>query len=203
VTSLATRIVDEITERVVSLNAATPEQWDGNWLNLAVTIPDQMRTTRKPLYSAFDWAGFGHPAPGLWVSPHTDRLPEISAVVAELGLEHSTIAFIARIAPAGLAQAEIISRAWNLDEVAARYAALLETYQDIEPSPGDEMLFSYLALVDEWRKFPYMDPQLPHALLPDWVGRRAADTFMTLRNRWKPAAHQRWAEIVRATAPQN
>jgi DNA-binding transcriptional regulator PaaX len=80
-------------------------------------------------------------------------------------------------------------------------AKLLDTYESMDPEPGDDLLFSYLALVDEWRKFPAMDPQLPRDVLPDWIGRRAADTFVSLRARWAPAARERWAEVVRFTAP--
>jgi phenylacetic acid degradation operon negative regulatory protein len=101
----------------------------------------------------------------------------------------------------GLTAPEIIARAWSLDEVAARYATLLDTYEGMEPEPGDELLFSYLALVDEWHKFPAMDPQLPRDVLPDWIGHRAADTFVTLRAEWKPAMRERWAEVIHITAP--
>jgi phenylacetic acid degradation operon negative regulatory protein len=61
------------------------------------------------------------------------------------------------------------------------------------------LLFSYLALVDEWRTFPAIDPQLPPDLPPDWIGHQAADMFLTLRARWKPGARERWAQIVELT----
>jgi PaaX-like protein C-terminal domain len=146
-------------------------------------------------------AGFGNPAPGLWTCPHVDRLDEAKAVIEELGLRDSTITAVGRLAEIGLTASEIIARAWTLDDVAARYAKLLDTYEAMEPAPGDDVLFSYLALVDEWRKFPAMDPQLPRDVLPEWIGRRAADTFVSLRTSWAPAARERWAEVVQFTAP--
>jgi phenylacetic acid degradation operon negative regulatory protein len=200
VTPLAVRIIDEITRRVVSLNT-TPEFWDGNCLIIIVSITYEKRSVRKRLYSALSWAGFGNPAPGLWASPHVDRLEETREIIHELGLREMTIAFIGRLADVGLTDHEIVQRAWNPDDVAARYAKLLDNYQGVEPEPGDDLLFRYLALVDEWRKFPAMDPQLPRDLLPDWIGRRAADTFVTLRATWKSAARAHWRDVVDLTAP--
>jgi len=200
VTPTVTDLLDDITARVVSLYPA-PERWDGNGIFLFVNVPQEKRAVRKRLYSALGWAGFGNPAPGLWTCPHVERLDEAKAVIEELGLRDSTITAVGRLADMGLTVPEIIARAWSLDDVAARYAKLLDTYEGLEPEAGDALLFSYLALVDEWRKFPAMDPQLPRDVLPDWIGRRAADTFVTLRAKWEPAMRERWAEIVRLTAP--
>jgi phenylacetic acid degradation operon negative regulatory protein len=195
-----TELLEAITARVVSLHPA-PERWDGNGIFLFVNVPQEKRAVRKRLYSALGWAGFGNPAPGLWTCPHVDRLDEAKAVIEELGLRDSTITAVGQLAGIGLTVPEIIAQAWSLDDVAARYATLLDTYEGMEPGPGDELLFSYLALVDEWRKFPAMDPQLPRDVLPDWIGRRAADTFVTLRAKWEPAMRERWAEVVELTAP--
>ena len=199
VTPALTALLDEITQRVASLNNA-PESWDGNGIFLNVTIPQKHKAVRKRLYSALEWAGFGNPMPGLWTSPNIDRFAEAKAIIEDLGLRETTIMSIGRLADAGLTAPEIIAQAWNLDDVAARYTTLLNTYQGMEPAFGDEVLFSYLTLVDEWRKFPAMDPQLPRDVLPDWIGRYAADTFATLRAKWEPTARERWAGIVQLTA---
>jgi phenylacetic acid degradation operon negative regulatory protein len=199
-TPTVTEMLDDITRRVVSLNAP-PAHWDGNGIFLFVNVPQEKKAARKPLYTALGWAGFGNPAPGLWTCPHVDRLDEAKAVIEGLGLRESTIVSIGRLADMGLTAPEIIAKAWTLDDVASRYAKLLDTYESMDPGPGDDLLFSYLSLVDEWRKFPAMDPQLPRDVLPDWIGRRAADTFVSLRTRWAPAARERWAEVVRFTAP--
>ncbi|HEX3679130.1 MAG TPA: hypothetical protein VHU90_05360, partial [Galbitalea sp.] len=47
--------------------------WDGNWLILLVTIPLALRTSRKKLYSGLEWAGFGNPTAGVWLTPHSER----------------------------------------------------------------------------------------------------------------------------------
>ena len=41
-------------------------------------------------------------------------------------------------------------------------------------------------LVHEWRRFPFLDPDLPGELLPrDWSGYRAAELFHHLHEQWR------------------
>jgi phenylacetic acid degradation operon negative regulatory protein len=94
-----TDILDDITQRVVSLNVA-PEHWDGNGIFLNVTLPQEKRAVRRRLYSALSWAGFGNPAPGLWANPHVDRMGEVKTVIEELGLRESAIVSIGQLADA-------------------------------------------------------------------------------------------------------
>jgi phenylacetic acid degradation operon negative regulatory protein len=199
-TSAGVVLIDDITRRVMSLHDA-PEYWDRKCLILAVSIPVEKRDVRKRLYSQLGWAGWGNPAPGLWANPHLDRLEETRKIIRDLGLRDTTIAFVGSPVEVGLTDHEIVARAWNLDAVAARYAEVLDAFENADPAPGDDLLFTFLALVDEWRQFPYMDPQLPRDLLPDWIGRRAADTFLALRRKWAPAAREHWADVVRRTTP--
>jgi phenylacetic acid degradation operon negative regulatory protein len=192
--------IAEIAERAASLINPT-RQWDGRCLICAVTIPQRLRTVRKRLYSGLHWQGFGNPAPGLWASPHADRVEELRQLIDELGLADSTITFIGGTLGVGLTDAEIVERAWNLGEIAARYEKLIETFTGLDPEPGDDVLLAYVSLVDQYRQFPALDPQLPVDLMPDWIGRRATAMFLDRRNAWEEAAHARWREVVRDTAP--
>jgi len=48
-----------------------------------------------------------------------------------------------------------------------------------------------------WRKFPYLDPGLPQAVLPaGWEGARAAWLFFALHDRLAPAAHAHVRRVV-------
>jgi phenylacetic acid degradation operon negative regulatory protein len=192
--------IEEITRRADSL-ISPPERWDGNCLVLAVTVPQRLRAVRKRLYSSLYWQGFGNPAPGLWASPHVDRVDELRELIDDVGLRESTVTFIGNTLGVGLSDGEIVARAWDLERIAARYEKLIETYQHLSPSSGDDLLFAHLSLLNEYREFPAMDPQLPEDLLPNWVGRRATELFVMLNRRWSGAAHQRWLEIVELTSP--
>ncbi|HEY9418253.1 MAG TPA: PaaX family transcriptional regulator C-terminal domain-containing protein [Pseudonocardia sp.] len=194
--------IESITRRAASL-ITPPERWDGNCLIVVVTVPQRLRAVRKRLYSSLYWQGFGNPAPGLWASPHVDRVEELRTLIDDLGLRDSTVTFIGNTLGVGLTEAEIVARAWDLDNIAGRYEKLIETYTGIEPEPGDDLLFTHLSLINEYREFPAMDPQLPENLLPDWVGHRATDLFINRNNEWAPAAHQRWRQIVEMTSPSS
>jgi len=194
--------IESITRRAASL-ITPPERWDGNCLIVVVTVPQRLRAVRKRLYSSLYWQGFGNPAPGLWASPHVDRVEELRTLIDDLGLRDSTVTFIGNTLGVGLTEAEIVARAWDLDNIAGRYEKLIETYTAIEPEPGDDLLFTPLSLINEYREFPAMDPQLPENLLPDWVGHRATDLFINRNNEWAPAAHQRWRQIVEMTSPSS
>ena len=107
----------------------------GRWL---ISHLDSERAAAGPqrLYTALSWAGLGNPTPGLWLTPHSDRLGEVERVIAELGLRESTVSVIGAPAAAGLSEAEIVRRAWDLDSVAARYEELLARFRGLEPDPG-------------------------------------------------------------------
>lgn len=194
------KLIARGTERVQSLSTPPP-QWDGDWLVLMVTLPGNRRAVRKRLYAALSWEGFGNPTPGVWLSPHTDRLADASAIIDELDLHDTTLAFVGPSARIGLDDATIVERAWDLAEVAASYEQLLSDFSERRPTSGDGLLFSHLALVNEWQRFPFLDPQLPDELLGNWIGNRAATLFEQRRAEWTFAARARWQEVVAAAEP--
>jgi phenylacetic acid degradation operon negative regulatory protein len=194
------RLIDQGAERVYSMSGERPP-WDGNWLILLVSIPQQQRTVRKKLYAALSWEGFGNPTPGVWLSPHPERQAGVEEVIGALGLRESTLAFTGRSLQLGLRDEEIVRRAWDLDEVTARYQQLLIRFSGLEPEPGDPLLFTHVQLVSEWQRFPFLDPQLPGELCPDWIGRRAAVVFRQLRAQSYDDAQARWREVVKETSP--
>jgi phenylacetic acid degradation operon negative regulatory protein len=52
-------------------------------------------------------------------------------------------------------------------------------------------------LVQEWRRFPLLDPGLPRELLPPrWSGHRAAEVFRERHAAWAPRAQLAWAELT-------
>jgi phenylacetic acid degradation operon negative regulatory protein len=60
----------------------------------------------------------------------------------------------------------------------------------------DLILFSQLELVSQWQRLPFLDPQLPEELLPDWIGRRAVAVIRQRRAEWHDAAQARWLEVI-------
>ncbi|HZS22107.1 MAG TPA: PaaX family transcriptional regulator C-terminal domain-containing protein [Pseudonocardiaceae bacterium] len=183
--------------RVFALTAPQPP-WDGQWLSVLLGVSLARGAARNRLESGLRWAGFGSPVSNVWITPHTDREQEARQIITAEGLAESALSMIGRPAGIGMPLDEAIRRAWDLDAVAASHTELLARFAGREADDSDESLVGHLELTDALRRFPYMDPQLPMELLPDWIGRRAATVLRDLRRQWASAAHRRWQSLLDA-----
>ena len=190
-----TTSLTEGAERIYSFGRDR-DSWDGRWLVLLVSVPESQRDLRHRLRNGLTWAGLGSPAPGVWVSPHSSREAEAKQVVEELGLASVAISFCGPFAGVGSERA-MVDQAWHLGELAEAYQEFLSQFAGSRPESPDEMLSAQIRLVDAWRRFPRLDPQLPSELLPpEWIGLRAANVFDDLHQQWNTAAQQRWAQLA-------
>jgi phenylacetic acid degradation operon negative regulatory protein len=90
----------------------------------------------------------------------------------------------------------MVSRAWDMTALEERYEAFLADFGTLEPAGRAAALHAQTRLVHEWRRFPFLDPQLPGALLPaNWSGAKAAELFHRKHDEWRPAASQHWDEM--------
>jgi phenylacetic acid degradation operon negative regulatory protein len=188
------RIFETGSDRVYSLSDPFLG-WDGTWLALAITIPQSHRDARRRLYAGLTWAGLGNPAPGLWLTPHAERAEEVGRLISGLGLKEHTFAFAGKTDSIGISQAEIVQRGWDLNSLRAHYEQVWAAIINLDPAGGDETLLTHVRMISEWRELPRTDPQLPEALLPDWIGRRVARRMEALRAQWTPTVRKRFAEI--------
>lgn len=172
------------------------DSWDGRWLVLLASVPEAKRDLRHQLRARLTWAGLGSPAPGVWITPHGSREAEAKQVVESLGLEPTVFAFCGPFAGIG-SERTMVEQAWHLADLAAAYEEFVQEFAGLRPEPGDAVLLAQIRLVDEWRRFPRLDPQLPLELLPPhWIGVRAANVFNDLHQAWHEAAQRRWAELI-------
>jgi phenylacetic acid degradation operon negative regulatory protein len=182
-------------ERIYAAAAPTAP-WDGRWLLLSVTVPEAQRHLRHRLRTRLTWAGFGSPAPGLWVSPQARREAEAKRIVTDLGLDGTALSFTGPFAGIG-GQGNLVRQAWDLDGLAERYRSFLDEFAAARPAAGAATLVAQTRLVHEWRRFPFLDPGLPTALLPpDWIGIRAGRLFGRLHTAWHDEAQRHWRELA-------
>ena len=178
------------------------DAWDGRWLVLHVTVPQEQRTTRKRLYGGLTWLGMGNPTPGVWVTPHAERVGELDRLISALDLDDTALSFVGPTSGVGIPEDVIVHRSWDLEDLEKRYRRFIAQESTAPDAPdGDGLLLSYLDLLNLQQRFMRRDPQLPVELLPSWVGRDAAELFGTLRGRWGARAHARFWEIVDDSAP--
>lgn len=193
-TSTGRRLLTDGAERIYSFASETPD-WDGTWLVLLVSVPESERDLRRRARTRLAWAGFGSPAPGVWVTPRASLADEARQVLAELGLTRSVFSFVGPHAGIG-DESDLVDRAWAVPDIAARYDRFIETFADIQPGDDAEALVWQIRLVHEWRRFPFLDPQLPTALLPDdWSGRTARALFQAKHEAWHGRAEAAWERL--------
>ncbi|WKN60844.1 PaaX family transcriptional regulator C-terminal domain-containing protein [Rhodococcus opacus] len=197
-TPLGSRIFEQGAPRVRSM-ADPMVEWDGNWLVVLVSIPHSQRAVRKRVYSGLKWAGFGRPSSGVWLNPHRERGAEAAACIDEAGLTDQAMSFIGKAHDIGINEQAIVERGWELDRLEQHYATVSEAISSLEMTSVEDKLFADIRITSEWMRFPFLDPQLPEALLPDWIGRRVARQIMALRGQWRSEVDDYWAALNEIT----
>lgn len=191
------RLLTEGAERIFGFGSGE-RPWDGTWLVLLVSVPEAKRDLRHRLRTRLSWAGFGSPDAGVWITPEPSREDEALGILKELGLGNDAMSFTATYGAVG-SEEVMVARAWDLTDLENRYEEFVDEFAGLHPSAGDPVLRAQTWLVHEWRRFPFLDPQLPQDLLPrNWSGAKAAKLFHRKHIEWRSGAQQRWEERLAA-----
>jgi phenylacetic acid degradation operon negative regulatory protein len=184
-------LLTEGTERIYGF-MRNPHQWDGRWLVVTVGVPESQRQLRHRLRTRLTWLGVGSPSPGLWIVPDAGKEAEVRSVIEELDLSMRAFAWTGTSAGIG-DPATLLKAAWDLDDVEKRYLAFIEQLEAASVSSDEDAFVHQVQLIQDWRRFPFLDPDLPVELLDhDWPGPRAAAAFHDRRNRWHRRAQDCW-----------
>jgi len=169
------------TARIYDFDPAR-SQWDGKWLLLVISIPEERRADRQVLRTRLAWSGFGSLGQGVWLSPDTARQADIESIFEGLARPTRAVAFVAEIA-APDDPAVLLHEAWDLSTLEERYIMFLTEFAGSAETDPALAFTVKTRLVHEWRKFPFVDPGLPTVLLPaDWPGLRAHALFRGLHH---------------------
>lgn len=160
--------------------------WDGRW-QVVVTGRPVDRGQRDRVSATLGFLGYGRIAPQTWLAPRP--APELSSTLAGVGIDYSAFTTTDLGDARGL-----VARTWDLEELAASYrsferdAASLRERADGSMAP-DEAYPVRAALVHRWRKFLFVDPDLPVEVLPGgWPGRSARELFLEVADQLLPPA---------------
>lgn len=163
--------------------------WGGQWLVVHCPVAESQRQVRNRLRTRLGFLGFGELSANLLVSPHGQREPELREILTDLGLDAECIILRSTIEEAE--QITLVAKAWDLEELATSYARFEHHHDGLAPDGPDQAFHALVSLVHDWRRFPFVDPELPTSLLPaGWAGHSAAELFHDRRERWSPAARQ-------------
>jgi phenylacetic acid degradation operon negative regulatory protein len=175
------------TERIYSFG--DPWEWDGRWLLVVLRVPEERREVRHRVRTQLAWAGFGSLGGGLWISPHVDREHELHDAAGD-GSVAELVTFRAEIGAVG-DPARVVAEAWDLAAVAAAYRDFTARFGRLRPTTPEARFRAQTQMVHEWRKFPFLDPDLPAGMLPSaWPRKRAHDLFGERHEQWHGAAQE-------------
>ena len=162
-------------------------QWDGSWNIVIYSVPERRREARDRLRLELSWLGYGPLSEATWISPY-DLTKEVEDLAERLQIKEYIQMFQAK--HQGSADPKkIVSRCWDLGRIHERYANFIAKYrpkleyhlkrlqagENVEPS---ECFVERFNLIHEYRKLPFLDPDLPQELLPEnWLRPQAAALF--------------------------
>jgi phenylacetic acid degradation operon negative regulatory protein len=164
-------------------------QWDGNWHIVIYSIPEQRRDARDRLRLELSWMGYGHLSEATWISPY-DLTKEVEDLAWRLHVREYMQMFLFKAKHEGSTDPrKIVSRCWDLGKIHERYANFINKYRPKleynlkrlkagENFESSECFVERFNLIHEYRKLPFIDPDLPWELLPEnWLRPEAAGLF--------------------------
>lgn len=185
----------------IASSTAKGRSWDGWWTLVAFSMPQEKSTARRTLRGQLRWLGYAPLYDGLWISPHDLTAKARAQLVAgELG---AVTVFRARqVDLAAITNRDPLD-AWDIAAIAGEYACFMERWQPLLPRTrrgqvgGAEAVQARTEVMDTYRRFPVLDPQLSVALLPaNWPRDGARDLFTAVYDGLAEVAQ----EHVRAVA---
>jgi phenylacetic acid degradation operon negative regulatory protein len=155
-------------------------------------VPEQRRELRHRLTTQLAWAGFGSLGGGLWITPHVSR-----EALVQASPPAQLLSFRAELGAFG-DTSRVISEAWDLPGLRETYEQFIADFSRARPRGHEATFAAQTSLVHAWRRFPFVDPDLPADLLPrDWPRRRAHQLFHERHERWAPDAQAHFDSLAR------
>ncbi len=183
-TARTRRLLEEGERRIFVRNT---EAWDRRWHILVYSIPERKRDVRAELRKQLAWLGFAPLSSGSWISANNVE-EDARALVTRLEItRHVEVFSSEHRGPSD--ERELAARCWDLEGINRRYRAFVDKWApEFERArragtiPDGECFVQRFLLIHEYRKFFFIDPDLPPELLPDvWCGREARELFYAYR----------------------
>jgi phenylacetic acid degradation operon negative regulatory protein len=196
-TPRAERLLGEGDGRIFSLGH--PRDDATAWTFLWHQIPEDRRLERSRLGRRLRFLGFGSLQDSVWVSPH-DHSAEVVELLDELGVSGYASVLLSPAESARGLQV-IAERAWDLSGLAERYAAFEAEFGGYLSPLGEltdrQAFLVRTRLIQLFRVFPFLDPELPDDLAPLAAEReRAVATFDALWTSLADGAKRYFDEVI-------
>ncbi|KAB1942618.1 PaaX family transcriptional regulator [Micromonospora sp. ALFpr18c] len=184
---------------LTSTAATTP--WDGHWTTIAFSLPQDRGSQRRALRGQLRWLGYAPLYDGLWISPY-ELTPPARALLAQLSAGRATV-FRGRHVALDATSRRAPIEAWDVDAIERHYEAFLRRWTPLLPRvragqvDGAEAVRARTEVMDTFRRFPTLDPQLPLELLPaGWLRQPARQLFTAVYDDLADPAEQHVRAVV-------
>jgi phenylacetic acid degradation operon negative regulatory protein len=198
-TSEAVGLFDESTGRIMNFGA--DKQWDGKWTILSFSLHNENPSLRYNIRNQLRSLGFAPLYDRLWLAAQCPPKTAEKALV-DLGVKDQII-FRGEHATSGDALRRVIE-SWDLPNLRSGYERFLNKFPALQARISNDSISPAEAfrirtqLMDDWREFPRVDPELPIELLPpDWPRADARKVFVTTYAALAPMAEIRFRSLVR------
>jgi phenylacetic acid degradation operon negative regulatory protein len=203
-TGRAVSLVCETLKRIVAFGARDARTWDGAWTIVAFSVPETQRQLRHSIRTSLRWLGFAALYDGLWCSPWNEHDAAV-LMLSELGAHSATVM---RAQIDGRSSVHAYS-GWDLEAVQQRYSEFEQAFSpmldDVRRGAltASEALVARTKVMDGWRKFLGVEPDLPAQLLPaDWPRARMRELFVELYDGLAPVAVARCQQLIARHSPE-
>lgn len=191
------RLLQDSERRIRAL--AEPREPPATWTVVWHIVPDSRKAERSQFVRQLRAHGFGPLHGGLWASPR-DHAVEVADLAAELGIGNAVTIF--RASPFGdVTSGPLLGQLWRLDEIAERYRRFTATYREfVRPQSMSEReaFIVCTELLQSFRSFADIDPELPENWVPHAAERREAfAVFQGALDRLKAPATAHFRELTR------
>lgn len=172
-----------------------PWEWDDQWLLIVLRVAEERREVRHQIRTTLAWEGFGSLGGGLWVSPHVGHEGSIQRLATEHAGHAELISFRAGLGSIGDPR-RLVAQAWDLESVASTYEQFIAAFGRMRADTPERAFRAQTLLVHAWRKFPFLDPEIPAGLLPArWPRDRAHALFSARHATWAGPAQEFFAAL--------
>lgn len=205
-TSGGINLLNEGTKRIFTRKTS---HWDGSWNIVIYSVPESRRKARDRLRLELSWMGYGPLSEATWISPY-NLTAEVEELVERLGIKEYVQIFTFQAKHQGCTDPrKIVSRCWDLTTIHERYANFIARFQPKldeylkKLQSGEECeprtcFIERFNLIHEYRRLPYLDPDLPVELLPEnWLRPQAVAIFERYYNALKQKADEYFENVCK------
>jgi phenylacetic acid degradation operon negative regulatory protein len=189
--------------------ASQPDSWDERWTLIAFSLPQEASMQRQLLRGQLRWLGFAPLYDALWISPDTCT-PTVRDRLSAVTLGEMTVFHARHVELAAQTSRNPID-AWDIAGIAKDYETFIRRWKPLLPRirsgrvTGAAAVRARTEVMDTYRRFPVLDPQLPLALTPaGWPRARAREVFVAVYDGLvEPAQDHVRAVVSRFAGPRH